>query len=335
LRPARVSDMTHGEIGWYWDNETWTGGSIDPGVVQRTTEWGATDVVIQYHAAFFSGERLVELARSFMRAGVAVTVVIHNLEGVDRSALRTLRREGCLLLSHSRREVTQARGEGVDLVRMPLLVPVVSLGPARSIRDRDLTERPPLIATVGFIRPHKGIVPLIESMPAVRARFPGARLLLQCALYPSADSRQELESCRKAIERLGLEGAIELDTEFRPIEYVHDRLASADLGVLPYGPSNEGGSASAATLLAAGLPVLLSDSPVFADALDAADVLTDVRPSTIATAIVSAFETPQRYEVLAHRAHRYVRLNSAPAIAARLLELLEQRRDERSLSEAA
>ena len=110
---------------------------------------------------------------------------------------------------------------------------------------------------------------------------------------------------------------MQIDFGFLPIEEVHQRLSTADLAVLPYGPSNEGGSAAAATILGSRVPLLVSTSQVFEDILSAVDVLPDTKPQTIAAAICHLLGRPAMYEDLTRRGFNYVE-----AIAERWLLLL-------------
>jgi glycosyltransferase involved in cell wall biosynthesis len=121
---------------------------------------------------------------------------------------------------------------------------------------------------------------------------------------------------------LGLNHEVEFDTAFRPIDEVHRRLTIADLAVLPYGASNEGGSASATTALASGIPLLTSHSQVFADVSSAADCVDDTGPQTIADTICRLFEQTARYDDLASRAIAYGEAHSGATIARQLLEIL-------------
>jgi glycosyltransferase involved in cell wall biosynthesis len=322
LRPAISDFPAVGEIGWQYDNETWRDSRIDDAVARRLADWRAQYVIVQYHPAFFSGETLIRFANECMKYGLRIAVVIHNFSLADKQSFQLLSARGLVLASHSVREVAVAADEGIFIEHLPLLVPTTVSSKARSIEGRDFLSAPPLIASVGFLRAHKGIPQLIEALPAVRERFPGARLLLQCALYPSDDSAQELKVCHAAIRRLGLEDAVDFQTSFEPIEGVHRSLSRADIAILPYGPSNEGGSAAAATVFASGVPLLISASDIFRDIMHVADVLPNTSPQSIAASIISLLENPSSYAGLSARSSRYAEEHSAASVAKRMLELL-------------
>jgi len=237
--------------------------------------------------------------------------------------VRLLSERGCILIAHNRGEIDAALSNGVVLNYLPLLVSKPVGHVSRSIIDRDLKQYPPVIASTGFIRHHKGLPQLIEAMSLVRAAFPGARLLLQCALYPSPDSREEHELCLRTIAATGLGAAVTIDTSFRPIEEVHQLLSAADLVVLPYGPSNEGGSASATTALSSGVPLLVSSSKVFTETKSAAGQLRGTSPSEIADEICRLFQKPDAYGALATKARTYAEENCGATVAVDLLKYID------------
>jgi glycosyltransferase involved in cell wall biosynthesis len=322
VRPLVAALPVPGEIGWQYDDERWRDSHIGEGVPERLQAWGAEYVIVQYHSAFFLGAVLVGFAESCLRRGMGVAVEVHNFATVDVPSFRRLDQLGCLVIVHGRREVTDARTKGIFADYLPLSVPL--WGKTRkSLFERNLQRDPPVIASTGFLRPHKGIPQVIEALAIVRRSYPGARLLLQCALYPSADSRQEYDTCCDKIHRLGLEEAVEFDVDFRPIEEVYRRLSSADIAVLPYADSSEGGSATAGTVLASGVPLLISRSPVFEDIAPAAVILPDTEPQTIATAICRLLDREELYDGLVAKGIDYAESNSVLACAQHLLRQLK------------
>jgi glycosyltransferase involved in cell wall biosynthesis len=165
-------------------------------------------------------------------------------------------------------------------------------------------------------------------MNLLRKRIPGIRLLIQCSLYPSDDSRSEYEKCVAEVTARGLGESVIFDTRFLSIEDLHERVSAADLAILPYDESNEGGSASAATCLAAGVPLLLSRSQIFDESRAGADTLASTTPREIADAIAKVLLVPEEYPRLSAKGTTYANEHSAKVVAARLVDILRlQRRD--------
>jgi glycosyltransferase involved in cell wall biosynthesis len=188
----------------------------------------------------------------------------------------------------------------------------------KSITQRDFRKQPPLIVTTGFLRKHKGVLTLIKAMPKVIEHFVGARLRIQCALYPSDDSRVELEKCKEEIRRLGLEESVILDTRFLEKKYLQYELTKADVAVLPYDASDEGGSATAAGCLAVGLPLIVSDAAIFDELCE---VALTVPPNAdhVANAIVRVLSDSKLYRDLAVRSSSFARANEWNSIVGAFL----------------
>ena len=324
-RPSVAALPVAGEIGWHYDNEAWCNSMIQGEVAEHLECWGAEQVLIQYHPAFYSGSLLVGLAESCLLYGIGVTVEVHNFSTIDIPSFRRLDQLGCLLIAHSRREVSECVAAGFPVSYLPMLVPAYTPRKQKSIAKRDFRTIPPVIASTGFIRPHKGLPQLIRALALVRQRYPGARLLMQCALYPSFDSQQEYEACLEALTQQDGWEAVEFRTDFQPIEEVHRQLATADIAVLPYADSSEGASATAATILASGVPLLISQSKVFEDIACAANILLNIEPQTIAEGIFLLLDDAARYYDCATRGTDFAEANSVVAISRQLLMLIESR----------
>src|SRR5947209_3352752 len=56
-----------------------------------------------------------------------------------------------------------------------------------------------VVGHFGFLRPHKGVLELIEAFDVVGRSTPSAQLLLLCSEYPSADSHEYRRRCEARI----------------------------------------------------------------------------------------------------------------------------------------
>lgn len=316
LRP--VGQGYDGIVGWFYDDEQWKRSKFADDLGIRISEQGADLVLIQYHPGFYSAEALQHLCAALRALNLAVVVEIHNLAIAEISVLKRLE-QTCVLLVHSAREARLAAAESLQVEVVPLLIPTNSI--ARPRKARNWQRQPPLIVTTGFLRHHKGVPQLIEAMPLVRRVFPGARLLVKCALFPSLDSELEHRKCIELMDRLDLHDVVTLDTEFSPVDSLHDAIAAGDLAVLPYDESSEGSSAAASTCLAAGLPVLISQSMVFEELRPAADLLAGTSSAAIADAVVATLSDSARYEALAEKGVAFVGQRMPRLICQRILGL--------------
>jgi glycosyltransferase involved in cell wall biosynthesis len=305
-------------IGWFYDTADMKRSQILPEALQYLRDFDATHLIVHYHGGFFPPEVLLDFAVQVMRHGTLIVVVVHNFTENCAAAMRRLNDLGVTLFSHRLTEVVQARAVGVDLVPIPLGIDAGQFLTNRADTPRDFEARPPRIVTTGFLRKHKGAVTLINAMEAVVRHFPAAYLKIQCALYPSNDSIAELIDCQKETSRLGLEKNITLDIRFLDREDLLAELAKADLAVLPYSSSNEGGSATAADCLAVGLPLIVSDAEIFDELRDVALTVPPEAPR-VGEAILCVLSDPGLYSSLAERSLSFAHSNAWESIAGAFL----------------
>jgi glycosyltransferase involved in cell wall biosynthesis len=294
---------------WFFDNVTWNSSRIDPRALQRLLEWQATHLVIQYHPGYYPSEMLIDFAKAAKSNGVAVTVIVHNFVDETAAVMRRLNALGITLFSHRTTEVLQAKAVGVQLEKVPLAMEFKEGARAQGLAPRDWRLQPPVIVTTGFLRRHKGVVSLIRSMPDVLEKFPGAQLVIQCALYPSEDSESEVMACESEIKRLKLADAVRLDTRFLDKDVVLGELAKADLAVLPYEQSNEGGSATAADCMCVGLPLIVSDAEIF-DEVRAVAFTVQPNVKAISAGIIEVLSRPELYVTLEQNSIAHAQENS-------------------------
>ncbi len=297
------------DIVWFFDNVTWNTSRIEPQALQRLLEWNATHLIIQYHPGYYPAEMLIDFAKTAKRNGVVVTVIVHNFVDETAAVMRRLNSLNVTLFSHRTTEVFQAKALGVQLEKVPLAMEFREEADAKSQTSRDWTAQPPVIVTTGFLRRHKGVVSLIRSMPKVLEKFPGVQLVVQCALYPSEDSERELLACESEIKQLKLTDVVRLDTRFLDKEVVLDELAKADLAVLPYEQSNEGGSATAADCMCVGLPLIVSDAEIF-DEVRAVAFTVQPNVKAISAGIIEVLSNPDLYIALKQNSIAHAQENS-------------------------
>lgn len=320
--PYPSADRFH--VGWYFDNKHWVDSHIKPDVIKMVLDWGAQGVLIQYHPGFYSSATLLEFAKGCVLKGMSTAVVVHNYTGCSPAALSELNRSGVTLFSHREEEVLEAEKQGVELELLPLGVDVRLPQMKRDISARDMREQPPLIVTNGFLRRHKGVRTLIKAMPRVLEEFPGAKLRVQCAIYPSPDSEEEFVACKEAVEALGLKDSVVFDARFLEKAEVLDELSKADIAVLPYDRSNEGGSASATDAFAVGLPLIVSDAEIFDGVRH---VAATVRPEAkeLAELILEILGSKKRYEALVEASCGFAVKNSWENVGGYFLAVIFQK----------
>lgn len=303
------------DIVWFYDNIEWKNSVIDLRAIESMVDWGATHLIIQYHPGFYDPDKLVDFVLQTKEHEILVTVVLHNFVEESAGAMRRLNSMGVPIFSHRMSEVLLAKEYGVVLDQVPLGIDIDESVKSKNIINRNWIQQPPVIITTGFLRKHKGVISLIRAMPSVLQKFPESKLRIQCALYPSEDSRLELKACEKEIIKLNLVDNVILDTEFLEKKLVIDELSKADIAVLPYESSNEGGSATAADCLSVGLPLLISDAEIFDEIREVA-ITVKAEPDQIASAIIETLLNAEKYNTLSNKSMNYALDNSWGNVAA-------------------
>lgn len=205
---------------------------------------------------------------------------------------------------------------GGDAVVIPNGVYVDRFARARPDPGWQGTPERPSVAFVGRIdEPRKGLPVLAAAVPAVLARYPGARFLV-LGRGEADDALEKLDTrCRAAVELLG-----PLDDERKA-----SLLRSADVYVAPH----TGGESFGIVLveaMSAGTPVLASDLGAFRRVLDdgALGVLFPAGDAqALAEALVGLFEDAGARRRMAGAASAAVRRYDWSRVADRVLTVYE------------
>lgn len=284
--------------------------------------------VIQHHWAWFDLDALCALVKGLHERGVAVVLDLHNTRGAPAVIVQPHYQQILVrcarILVHSLADMARMHDWGLDqsATLFPLAVYAVS-------QPRNIAQQPsgagPLLATFGYLMPHKGLAEMIQALPAVLEHHPKARLLMLNALYNDAVSTPEHERLRALIDQLGLGARVELETRYLPEDECVARLSQADLIVFPYQNTEESSSAAVRMAIAAGRPIAVTPLSFFDDVASATQRLPGTAPSEIAAGVVAlldAFGDPQARATAASRAREFAAAHDSRALAERLRGLL-------------
>jgi glycosyltransferase involved in cell wall biosynthesis len=205
-------------------------------------------LVIQFHWGFFPPGTLAHLLREMRVAGVRVVVDFHNTRSAPPAARDPEVTQALAgaerLLVHTLDDMQRlaAFGLAANLTLFPLAAYPVARPADDSVdatRRRLGLGRRRVIASYGFLLPHKGLAQLVEAMPALLAAQPDLHLLMVNALYSPERSGAEHRHLRERIVDLGLGDRITLLTDFLPEAECVTLLKTAELVVFPYQNTEE------------------------------------------------------------------------------------------------
>ncbi|MCX6138622.1 MAG: glycosyltransferase [Ignavibacteriales bacterium] len=117
-----------------------------------------------------------------------------------------------------------------------------------------------VILFFGYVRAYKGLMNLIEALPAVLRAVPDTHLLVVGEFYDNPAPYHD------AIARLGIAGHVTFVAEYVPNERVHEFFDASDVVVLPYNEATQSGILSIAYGFAK--PVIVTDVGGLAELVD-------------------------------------------------------------------
>lgn len=300
-------------------------------------------LVVQFHWGFFSLDALVGLLDAMKASGIKVFIDFHN----TRSAPSDVRAPHVItalagaerLLVHTLDDVQRLKGLGLsdNVTLFPLAVyPVRQPSPAAvdAARARLGLHDRQVIASYGFLLPHKGLLQLVEAMPALLAARPHLHLLMANAVYSAERSQAERERLTARIAQLGLADRVTLVTDFLPEDESLALLKTADLVVFPYQQSEESSSAAVRMALVAGCPVAVTPLPIFTDVVSAVSVLPGTGPGELADGIarlLAELDEPQAQAAARARATDFAASRDAGLLSRRLRDMIAGCCDELAL----
>lgn len=262
----------------------WSAGEGDD--LQRLREAiaeGAIDcLLIQFNFSFFALSAFAALLEWAHARGIVTLVIFHSTADVQHGetlkSLRDLRdtlRHCNRLLVHSVADIHRLEAMGLrdNLLLFPhgvLQPPAITPGAAQ--RTAGLAGRT-VLASYGFLLPHKGIGELIEAFAGLAAERADLHLLLVTACYPIAESSALAERYRQRIAAADLAGRVTLITDYLSDEESLAWLAQADGIVFPYQHTQESSSAAVRWGLCTGKPVLCTPLEIFEDVAEAVTFL--------------------------------------------------------------
>lgn len=304
--PEKV-DGVASYAGWFYDDEKFAHSHFFPGLLELLKKINPDKIIIQYHPAFYSVDILSTFVGDCLGAGFSVLIDVHKFQIGQAHQFKKLIQRGVVVAVHGKMEQANAAKLDLEILRSPIGLDVNFPRVRRSIAGRDWTATPPILVTTGFIRKHKGVKVVIKALSEIQKIHPRARLIVQCAEYPSDDSVSEIAACKKLIVDLGLSDFVDFDTEFLAKKSVLEKIAAADIALLAYENSEEGGSAAVNDCFSVALPVLVSSAKIFEDVRE---VAMSVDAGGWSKAVLSILNSPEQYEAMVRASEEYTLANS-------------------------
>jgi glycosyltransferase involved in cell wall biosynthesis len=182
-----------------------------------------------------------------------------------------------------------------------------------------------LLASFGFLIPHKGLAELIQAFAHLHREIPTLRLLMLNSLHPDPISDVERQRLLALIDELELRHAIELRSDYLDERDILQQLGRTRLIVFPYQKTQESSSAAVRLGLASGAPVACTPLPIFDDLEDAVYRLpaTDIESMAHGIRAHLALDA-EALEQQAARQQNWLDAHAWPRVAQRIAAWIEQ-----------
>lgn len=317
------------EVRRCWDDRN--NPSLDD-LASELAAFGPDLVVFQYNFGFHDLPAFGRLVQSLENRGIPVVVTFHSTKDVNKpdiqASLGSIRSElatASRLLVHSPTDVSVLEQFGLrdNVTLFPqgvLPTQDLDIGAARALLG--LPVDVPIVASYGFLLPHKGLEQLIEALPQLQKSVPGARLLMVNALYPNPQSGEQLARLQATVNRLGLQQSVTMITDFLTDEETLTLVQAAQLVVFPYQQTAESSSAAVRVGLAARRPVACTPSEIFEDVRAVVHTLPGFDPASLASGLAELLRDPDRRASTQKAQDAWLETHDWAVLARRLRGLL-------------
>lgn len=293
-----------------------------------------SSLVIQFNCNFFKLDFLARLIEKLHPRGVNILLFLHSTADVPHptftlslNTIAPVLGKVERILVHNLADLNRLKNFGLihNVTLFPHGVSLPEIPPPPSLLKggiQPLIGNRRIIASYGFLLPHKGISQLIEAFSRLLAEFADLHLLLVNACYPVAESSEEQQRCQQLIQQLGIASRVTMINDFLPSEESVNLLNLAELIVFPYQQTQESASGAVRQGLAANRPVICSPLTIFDDLADAVLFLPGGSVEDIQQGIRDFLRTPEKIDAQIHRQLQWCQAHHWALLAQRLWNMI-------------
>lgn len=276
---------------------SWTDADVDT-IVEAADEFDT--VVLQHHHAFYSLSTLAEIVTRLKACDKQVLVTFHNTHpphtgaGFDQLGLRQADR----LLVHGVADLNRLKRAGLvdNVALLPHGIYEHSVSPERleAHRQRLGLQGSRVIATFGFLMPHKGVAELVEAFAQLAQEDARLKLLLVNSFHPATPSEEEKRRLDQLVDVLGLEERVVRVHDYLPEHTAIELLSLAEVTAFPYRHTQESASGAVRMAIAAGRPIVVTPLPIFDDIAPIVRYSRDLSVPALAEALAETLQACER-----------------------------------------
>ncbi len=265
-----------------WQDHTDDGGSLLSALKKEKPDI----VIIQFNFGFFSIETLKQIIEFTHEQEIISIIFFHATKDVNKpnfqASLGSIQKslaKADRLLVHGINDLNRLKAWG--LYKNTAIFPhgIKHAPPISEIDAKRLAQIPThkiVIASYGFMLPHKGLETLIEAFSELRHKHDNLHLLMINALYPVPESTETKSNCLELIKAHQLENSVTMRTDFSEDEETLQLLQAAAMVVFPYQETAESVSGAVRYGLASRRTVVCTPLDIFNDINDIVHVLPGI-----------------------------------------------------------
>ncbi|MBC3806254.1 glycosyltransferase [Undibacterium seohonense] len=298
-------------------------------VLETALEQGLKSIVIQYNFSFFTLNTLALFIRRLKSEGISVFIFFHSTADVvlpeQTKSLRTIQHELQMvdrIFVHGIDDMNRLKAWGLldNVIYFPHGIPRAQNQSSEPIA---LDSQEIVIASYGFLLPHKGILELIEAFAMLLDQRSNLHLLLLNAIYPVSVSQDLARQCRARITQLQLQDKITFISDFLTEAETQQLLSESDVIVFPYQETQESSSAAVRVGLAARKPVVVTPLSIFEDVDNVVLKLPGTNATQIAEGLHKLLATPETFLQRQEIADQWLSERDWPGLSNRLLNIID------------
>lgn len=254
-------------------------------------------LVFQFNFGFFNLYALEKLIIKLKKENIKIYLTLHSVQDVDKEDFKaslgwiseTLQMvDGILVHNISDLNILKSFGliDNVMLFPHGVVKRETNVAFGDKIKKELNIENKKIIASYGFLLPHKGIKELIEAFAIINKKRSDTHLLLVNALYPNTISQEYMMACKKRIEELNIIKNVTMINDFLSDDESFRYLDLADLLVMPYKETQESSSAAVRYAISTRKPIVCTPINIFRDVEDVVHFTQSTSVEAIAEKII-------------------------------------------------
>jgi glycosyltransferase involved in cell wall biosynthesis len=235
-------------------------------------------IVIQFNFGFFNVETLKRIIEFAHEQQILSIIFFHATKDVNKrnfkASLSTIYQslaKADRLLVHGIEDLNRLKSWG--LYKNTAIFPHgLQKAPSLSQNEAKTLALIPthkiVIASYGFMLPHKGLEALLEAFSELQHRYENLHLLMINALYPVPESTETKSNCLALIKAHQLGNSVTMRTDFSDDKETLQLLQAASMVIFPYQNTAESVSGAVRYGLASRRAVVCTPLDIFNDISD-------------------------------------------------------------------